>query len=100
MWKKSKRHKQRNKAYYKLLDERSLQYLQEERDYRKDLLDFKEAINSYAPKTRTTQISAILGFLEDNGYDIERRLKRDLYGKDQSPRTEEFIPSWSSCAAT
>ena len=87
-WKRIRRKRDNKLEYYTKLDEYSLQYLKEERDYRKDLLDYQEALSKYAPKTRAVQLSAILRFLEDNGFDIQRKLKKDLYVKDLSPRIE------------
>ena len=91
-WTQTRRNQILRQQYYQKLDKISLQYISSERNYRKDLLDYKDAIKTYAPKTRGTQLSAILGYFEDNGYDIPRKLKKDLYGKDQATRTEEYIP--------
>jgi len=53
-WKHASRKPEHHEAYYKHLDHLSLQYIEQDpaqHDFRQDLLDYKDRINEYAPKT-------------------------------------------------
>jgi len=91
-WTPIRRKKDQQQPYWDKLDELSLQYLDSNRNLRKDLLDYKEAIKDYAPKTRGVQLSSVIGFFEDNGIQIPSRLKKDLFGRNKSAVSEEYIP--------
>ena len=75
------------------LDETSLAYLSEDRDFRIDLIDYNEQVKDYSPQTRAAKLSVVYRYFEDNGIDLPRSLKRNLIGRERDPISEEFIPS-------
>jgi hypothetical protein len=64
------------------LDALSLHYFKYERDIRKDLVKYTNTIQKYAPKTRSLKLSTLFRFLEDNGLDVLKTLRRNLIGQE------------------
>lgn len=77
----------------KILDIHATRYLNQDRDYRDDLLKFKESLKSKAPTTMTTRINSIRTFLDDNGIPFPKRFFKNLNGKATEPITYEDIPT-------
>ena len=78
---------------HKQIDIKSIEYVQQDRDYRNDLIQYKEHISSLAPKTITTRIAAILRYLEDNQIEFNRNFTRNLYGNGSKEAiTREHVP--------
>ncbi len=75
------------------LDTLSIKYLQESRDYRNDLLKFKDTLVDKAPLTRTARINSIRVYLDDNGISIPKRLQKHLNGKVNEAISYEKVPS-------
>ncbi len=77
----------------KELIEHSIQYIKEDRDYRKDLIKYKKTLNKIAPISRTVRTAALLRFLEDNKIEFSRTFVRNLYGKGNTePISKEHVP--------
>ena len=74
------------------LDRLSLQYFKEQRDIRKDLVSYTNQIRQFAPKTRTQKLNATFRYLEDNGIDIPKQLRRNLVGQETEAISEEYVP--------
>ena len=75
------------------LDKYSLKYLKEKRDIRKDLVSFTNQIQKFAPKTRIHKLNAIFRYLEDNGIEVPRQLRRNLIGREKDAISEEYVPT-------
>ena len=74
------------------LDHLSLQYFKEQRDIPKDLVTYTNQIQQFAPKTRTQKLNAIFRYLEDNGIDVPKQLRRNLIGQEKDAISEEYVP--------
>ncbi len=75
------------------LDELSLQYVSSPRDYRTDLLRFRDINNEDAPKTAMVRFAAITRYLQDNDITFSRNFTRLLIGKADEAITEEHVPT-------
>ena len=75
------------------LDILSERYLEEDRDYRDDILNFKEYLEDRAPTTKKTRFNAIRTFLDDNGITFPKRFFKNLDGKTTEPITYEEVPT-------
>jgi integrase len=71
------------------LDILSMRYLNEDRDYRDDLLRFKESIQGKAPKTKVARLNAVRVFLSDNEVNFPTRFFKNLNGKTQEAISDE-----------
>jgi integrase len=73
------------------LDTLSIAYLKEDRDYRDDLLRFKESIQGKAPKTKVARLNAVRVFLSDNEIVLPNRFFffKNLNGKTQEAISDE-----------
>jgi len=82
------------KNYFKFLDVDSEKYFSPDRDYIADLLRYWDSQQKYAPCTRVSRRSCILGFLEDNDVNIPskivKRMRRSQGGS--KPVTLDTIP--------
>jgi integrase len=74
------------------LDKLSERYLEEDRDYREDLLKFKELLEGKAPTTKRGRFNAIRTFLDDNDIKFQKRFFKNLNGKATEPIIYEKIP--------
>ena len=63
------------------LDEMSLQYVSNPRDYRTDLLHFRNMNTEDAPKTTMVRFAAVTRYLQDNDITFSRNFTRLLIGK-------------------
>lgn len=81
----------RREEHTQLLDDLSAQYLNQTRNYRNDLLDYRDTITHQAPKTRITKFTVIFRFFEDNEKKFTKRFSRNLIGKETEAISEEFI---------
>ena len=61
----------RREEHSQLLDDLSAQYLTETRNYRNDLIDYRDTIIHLAPKTRITKLTVIFRYFEDNEYSVD-----------------------------
>ncbi len=75
------------------LDSLADKYLEEERDYRVDILNFKESLKGSAPKTIKLRLNAVRVFLDDNGISFPKRFFKNLNGRVNGAITLEEIPS-------
>jgi integrase len=75
------------------LDILSERYLAENRDHREDILDFKDSLKGYAPKTIGSRLNAVRTFLEENEINFPKRFFKKINGKVSGTITEERIPS-------
>ncbi len=82
----------RGDEHTQLLDDISAQYLNQTRNYRNDLQDYRDTITHLAPKTRITKFTVIIRFFEDNEIKFPKRFTRNLIGKESEAISEEFIP--------
>jgi integrase len=71
------------------LDTLSIAYLNEDRDYRDDLLRFKESLQGKAPKTKVARLNAVRVFLSDNEVVLPNRFFKNLNGKTQEAISDE-----------
>jgi len=74
------------------LDALSVKYDPEYRDIRKDLVSYTNQIQNFAPKTRIHKLNAIFRFLEDNGTEVPKQLRRNLIGLERDTISEEYVP--------
>jgi integrase len=75
------------------LDELSERYLREDRDYRDDLLRFKESMKGRAPSSKTVKIYAVRAYLSDNNIQFPRRFFKKLNGRSSDAISAEDVPS-------
>jgi integrase len=75
------------------LDELSERYLNEDRDYREDLLNFRESLKNKAPMTKAARFNTIRTFLDDNGIEFPKRFFKNLNGKATDTITYEDVPT-------
>ena len=75
------------------LDLLSERYFTEGRDYRSDVLIFKESLKSKAPTTIGNRLNSIRVFLDENGINFPKRFFKNLNGKVTEAISEEKIPS-------
>lgn len=75
------------------LDALSMRYLNEERDFRGDIIQFKESLKGKAPKTIVARLNAIRVFLSDNEIMFPNRFFKTLNGKSQEAISEEEMPT-------
>jgi integrase len=73
--------------------ELSIQYLRDKRDYKPDLIRYRDSLLPLAPKTRLSYLAAIIRFLEDNDMTLNPSFKRNIYGKETDAITEEYVPT-------
>ena len=72
----------------------SVQYFDENRDYRNDLLKYKKHISHKAPKTITTKIACLIRYFEDNYIKFTKSFTRNLYGRGSAETvSEEYVPN-------
>ena len=76
-----------------LQDSYSSKYLSEDRDYREDILNFKESLKAKAPKTIGSRLNTIRVFLDENGINFPKRFFKNLNGKVNEAISEEKVPS-------
>jgi len=74
------------------LDALSERYLDQHRDYREDMLNFKDSLKDKAPTTKATRFNSIRTFLDDNGITFPKRFFKNLNGKATEPITYEDVP--------
>jgi len=77
----------------KFLDIYSFRYLEEDRDHRNDVLNFKESLKSKAPMTIGSRLNSIRVFLDENGINFPKRFFKNLNGKVNEAISEEKVPS-------
>ena len=82
-----------NKELPQRLNQTSLQYLNEQRDYRKYLLKFRKSIEHQAPKTKRTKLAALISYHEYNNIEFKKQFKQQLLGKNSEALSQEYIPS-------
>ncbi|MGD0805500.1 MAG: tyrosine-type recombinase/integrase [Candidatus Bathyarchaeia archaeon] len=82
----------------KRYDEFSLQYVSTPRDFRGDLLRFRDQTKDDAPKTTMARFSAILRYLQDNEITFSRNFTRNLLGKADEAISEEHVPTSAELA--
>jgi integrase len=75
------------------LDELSKSYINEDRDYREDLLSFRESLKNKAPKTKSVRFNVVRTFLDDNGISLPARFFKNLNGKTTEAITYEDVPT-------
>ena len=75
------------------LDDLSLRYLGEDRDYRHDMLLFRENLSRSAPLTAFQRMTAIRIFLEENSITFPKRFYRNLNGRITEAIGEERVPT-------
>ena len=86
--------KLKNKQLDKELPEISLEYVCQDKDFRKDLLKYKEHISHQAPKTITTKIACMLRFFESNQINFNSNFTRNPYGKGSGEAiSKEKVPT-------
>jgi len=86
-----------NTIYPELKDENldvlAKRYLGEDREYRKDILNFKDTLKDNAPKTKSSRLNAIRVFLDENGISFPKRFFKNLNGKVTEAITWEDVPT-------
>ena len=75
------------------LDELSTRYINEDRDHRQDLLNFKESLKNKAPMTKAARFNVVRTFLDDNGIEFPKRFFKNLNGKATDAITYEDVPT-------
>ena len=75
------------------IDTYSSRYLAEDRDHREDVMDFKDSLKNYAPKTVGARLNSIRVFLDENGINFPKRFFKNLNGKVTEAISEERVPS-------
>jgi integrase len=88
----------KTKELNKKLPEISLEYVKEDKDFRKDLIKFKQSISHQAPKTITTKIACMIRYFESNQIDFNDNFTSNSYGtgsgeaisKEKVPNNEEL----------
>jgi integrase len=92
----------KHKDIYKFdnkLHNKSLEYVQKDKDFRKDLLAYKQHIINQAPKTISSKIAAVIRFLESNQIKFNKNFTRNLYGTGGDEAiTREHVPDKNEIA--
>ncbi|MHA1972480.1 MAG: tyrosine-type recombinase/integrase [Candidatus Hodarchaeales archaeon] len=84
--------KKREKVF-KEIDKLSLEYVQRGSGYIEDLIEYRNEIEHYAPKTRVAKMAAVLSYLRFNQIHITDTHKNLLYYKNQEAISKEIIPT-------
>ncbi|MCJ7632576.1 site-specific integrase [Candidatus Bathyarchaeota archaeon] len=79
--------------FYALIDEKSIQYLDEGRNFRNDYMTFKESLEGKPPKTIMNRMNPVNRFLQDNDIILPKRFVSNVNGKESEAISEEKIPS-------
>ena len=83
----------KGKALRSRLNELSVRYVQEDRDFRKDLILFRKYLSGKSPNTLNQRITMVKRFLEDNGIEFPRVFLRNLHGKGGEAISDERVPT-------
>ena len=75
-----------------ILDQLSLEYISAQRDYEQDLLDYKQSISRYAPRTRASKLSSVISWFENNDIGISAKKKSLILGKNRDTISQEYVP--------
>jgi integrase len=75
------------------IDEIGVQYIQSNPDVRSDLIKFRESIQSNAPKTRLSALTAVLRFLEENEISLPKAFLKNLKGRETESISEKYVPT-------
>jgi len=77
----------------KELVEISLQYIQQDKDFRKDLMRFRKHISSLAPKTIATKLAVLIRYFESNEITFNKNFTRNLKGRGATEAiSKEHVP--------
>jgi integrase len=80
--------------FNKELNDYSIKYFTKKRDYRKDVVNYRNSIDKMAPKTVISKLASIFRFLEDNHIEFNDNFKKNLYkGKGNEAISSEYIPN-------
>lgn len=76
------------------VDELSLRYWHDNRDYEKDLASYHSSLEGKAPKTKVLKIGAVKAYFEINRYTFSKVILQTLNGrKSNTPISRERVPS-------
>ena len=75
------------------MNELSVRYVQEDRDFRKDLIRFRKYLSGKSPNTLNQRITMVKRFLEDNGIEFPRVFLGNLHGKGGEAISDERVPT-------
>jgi len=81
------------KTLDKQLVEISLQYVKQDRDFRKDLMRYRKHISQLAPKTIATKLAVLIRYFESNEITFNKNFTRNLKGRGATEAiTKEHVP--------
>ena len=75
------------------LDIYSMRYLEEDRDHRDDIMNFKDSLKDKAPKTKKNRLNSVRVYLEENEIEFPKRFFKNLNGKVTNAISKEKIPT-------
>ena len=90
--------KLRKKKLDKELADISLQYINQEKDFRKDLMHYRKHINNLAPKTITTKLTVLIRYFESNQITFNKNFIRNLKGRASEAISKEHVPDKTEIA--
>lgn len=77
----------------------SIQYMQQDKDFRKDLMRFRKHIDDLAPKTIAAKLAIIIRYFEDNHIKFNKNFIRNLKGRGATEAiSKEHVPDKSEIA--
>jgi integrase len=75
----------------KLVDT-SLDYINQDRDFRKDLMRYRKHISTNAPKTIITKLAVLIRYFESNQITFNKNFRRNLQGRATEAISKEHVP--------
>ena len=76
----------------------SLQYINQDKDFRKDLMCYRKHINNLAPKTITTKLTVLIRYFESNQITFNKNFIRNLKGRASEAISKEHVPDKTEIA--
>lgn len=87
------------KTLDKELIEISLQYVKQDRDFRKDLMRYRKHISQLAPKTIATKLAVLIRYFESNEITFNTNFTRNLKGRGATEAiSKEHVPDKTEIA--
>lgn len=84
--------KHSRKTIDKELVDISLQYINQDKDFRKDLMRYRKHISNLAPKTIVTKLAVLIRYFESNQITFNKNFKRNLKGRATEAISKEHVP--------
>ena len=91
--------KHSRKTIDKELVDISLQYINQDKDFRKDLMRFRKHIGDLAPKTIATKLAVLIRYFESNQITFNKNFIRNLKGRGATEAiSKEHVPDKTEIA--